>query len=146
MNGPLRYVDLRHHLPLLCPHHQRIHTSLLGEKIWREVDCFVNNDIRLALWNFEVTLDDDYDIKEIGIEVLSDLIAWLKPYYVLPCPHVLHAFFMLALLSAIVDYLTHFTRPVNGIGLRSRVSILVLLSTVALNSGVKGSMPPSSTS
>ena len=44
-----------------------------------EVDCFVNNDIRLALWNFEVTLDDDYDIKDIGIEVLSDLIAWLKP-------------------------------------------------------------------
>ena len=44
-----------------------------------EVDCFVNNDIRLALWNFEVTLDDDFDIKEIGIEVMSDLIAWLKP-------------------------------------------------------------------
>ena len=40
----------------------------------------VNNDIRLALWNFEVTLDDDYDIKEIDNEVMSDLIARLKPY------------------------------------------------------------------
>ena len=43
-----------------------------------EVDCFVNNDIRLAL--FEVTLDDGYDIKEIGNEVMSDLIARLKPF------------------------------------------------------------------
>ena len=34
----------------------------------------VNNNIRLALWNFEVTLDDDYDIKEISNE------ARLKPY------------------------------------------------------------------
>ena len=38
----------------------------------------VNNNIRLSL--FEVTLDDDYDIKEIGNEVMSDLIARLRPY------------------------------------------------------------------
>ena len=45
-----------------------------------EVDCFVNNNIRLALWNFEVTLDDDYDIKETGNTAMSNLIARLKPY------------------------------------------------------------------
>ena len=50
-----------------------------------EVDCFVNNDIRLAL--FEVTLDDDYDIKETGNTAMSNLIARLKPNYVLPRPH-----------------------------------------------------------
>ena len=43
-----------------------------------EVNCFVNNNIRLAF--FEVTLDDDYDIKEIGNEVMSDLIARRSPY------------------------------------------------------------------
>ena len=50
-----------------------------------EVDSFVNNDIRLAL--FEVTLDDDYDIKETGNTAMSNLIARLKPNYVLPRPH-----------------------------------------------------------
>ena len=46
-----------------------------------------------------------------------------------------------AFFFAIVAYLTSFIPPVFGIGLRSNVNIVVLLSVFALNNGVKSSMP-----
>ena len=113
--------------------------TLQWKKSGGEVDCFVNDNINLALWNFEVTFNDTYDMKEIGDEEKPGLIVTLKlqrlPYY-----HIL-MFYLPALLFAIVAYLTHFIPPVYGIGLRSGVNILVLLSIFALNNGVKGSMP-----
>ena len=104
-----------------------------------EVTSYVNDVINLAQWTFELSFDGEYDMEEIGNEVKPGLIARLTlqrlPYY-----HIL-MFYMPAFFFAIVAYLTSFIPPVFGIGLRSNVNIVVLLSVFALNNGVKSSMP-----
>ena len=96
-----------------------------------EVTSYVNDVINLAQWTFELSFDGEYDMEEIGNEVKPGLIARLTlqrlPYY-----HIL-MFYLPAFFFAIVAYLTSFIPPVFGIGLRSNVNIVVLLSVFALN-------------
>ena len=103
------------------------------------VTSYINEDINLAHWRFNYTFDDAYDMEEIGDEVKPGLIARLT-FERLPFYHIL-MFYLPALLFSIVAYLTSFIPPVYGIGLRSGVNIVVLLSIFALNNGVKSSMP-----
>ena len=103
------------------------------------VTSYINENINLAQWRFNYTFDDAYDMEEIGDEVKPGLIARLI-FERLPFYHIL-MFYLPALLFSIVAYLTSFIPPVYGIGLRSGVNIVVLLSIFALNNGVKSSMP-----
>ena len=103
------------------------------------VTSYINEEIDLAQWRFEVSFDDEYDMNEIGNEVKPGLKATVtfqrQPFF-----HIL-MFYLPAFLFSAVAYLTSFIPPVYGIGLRSGVNIVVLLSIFALNNSVKGSMP-----
>ena len=103
------------------------------------VNSYTNHDIHLAQWSFDYSFDDEYDMAEIGDEVKPGLIATLT-FQRLPFYHIL-MFYLPALLFSILAYLTSFIPPVYGIGLRSGVNIVILLSIFALNNGVKSSMP-----